>query len=413
MAITILKKPLNIVPAYNDIEVQASTTQHAQPNFKFKVTVDFPALGYSHIYYVSAVETDKLYFNLVDIVTKYIRNYVPQELDGFLGTGNIELISVTVYVDEYYSGTSHTGTSFTFKAWNGALTKDERGVYAINNYIINTGRNNIWLNQIEGGLVSGGEVRIKSNQDLVLRFLQTTSNYINTVTIETYDSSGGFISTSYIASPDAPPSNIDFESVVIDVGTNGLNRISSGKVTGTFPILSSAVSYYLVYVGCTVGAGSQNSILKVIIDDFAPSGDNVPLFYLSRFGAFDFHNFTGNHVKTLNAERSMFAGLNNYFQGSHTEGSTYTPKPTQLIEDKVYNNTYKKNRSLQSQALSEYDQNKLQDLITSPVIYTNADYNVYKFHAPSDVNYTIENRAEMQFLKVNLKEGQTERRQNG
>ena len=46
MAITILKKPLELVPAYNDIEVQASTTQHAQPNFKFKVTVDFPSLGY-------------------------------------------------------------------------------------------------------------------------------------------------------------------------------------------------------------------------------------------------------------------------------------------------------------------------------------------------------------------------------
>lgn len=414
MAITTVYRPFTIVPAHNDIEFKVSSDQSAITDFTFYITLDIPSYSFSTVYQPTGVN-GVLNINFSDIIRKYVSNYYPFSSYGwqFVTDG---IIDVTVNVGEYYSGAIHAGTDYDFQVWNAALTKEERAVYLPADYIVGTGRNDVWLNVLENQL-NTGRTTCRSDQDFVMYFLQTGSMAITDVSIDTYDSSGTLIANSVITSGLAAiPCNGQERYKCINVGPRGLTNIASGSVTGTYPIITASVaSYRLQFYGrTTLGGAIQNFQTYIDIDDCSPKFDTWTLHYLNRYGAFDFINMYGNHQRTLQSNKAFYQGLNGYFQGSYEYvgiGNETVDLPVSKNE-KVLNSTYQNTQELRSDWLTDNQIERLGDLITSPSVHTQLS-GVYRKHSITNRAYRFKNVGEkLQRLDVNLNEGITERRQH-
>lgn len=147
MAVTIVKQPLSVVPAHNDIEWQATSTQYTQPDFAFYVTVTVVSYSITLNFKIAPVNNDRLYFNLIEITRKYVSNYYPFQVYGWQ-TATDAIQEFTVNIGEYYSGTVHAGSDETILAYNASLTKEERRLYQPSLYEVTGTKNNDWLNNL-------------------------------------------------------------------------------------------------------------------------------------------------------------------------------------------------------------------------------------------------------------------------
>ena len=415
MAVTVIKRPLATVPAYNDIEFHATSDQFAISDFKFYITIEI--VSYATTFTITPTGTSgTIKFNVWEQIKKYVSNYYPFGAYGWqYVTDGIQ--DITVNIGEYYSGSVHTGTDYDFEVFNASLTRAERATYLPANYEVDAGRNNVWLNNLYEGSSTSGRTTCKSDQDMVFYFLQTGAMRMSEVVITTYDSAGATIATSTIAapSPSVYPATGQIRYMCINVGPHGLTNIASGSVTGAYPIITASVaSYQIAFYGRTSMGGAINFFYRYVdIDDCAPKYDNVTLHYLNRFGAFDFVNIYGNHQKTLQSQKTFYKGLNTYFDGSYEEvgvGDTTVSTPLSMNE-KVLNSSYENRQVFRSDWLTDFQIEALQDLITSPAVHSQ-DGSIYKKYQVTDNRYQFKNINEkLQRLDVNLSEGVTERRQ--
>lgn len=415
MAVTEVFRPLLVVPAYNDIEFYAQSDQYAVPDFKFYITIDIPSVSAQFVLTPTG-SLGQIRFNICDIVKKYVNNYYPFAAYGWqLTAGGI--IDVTVNIGEYYSGAVHTGSDYDFAIFNASLNRAERAVYLPANYQVAAGRNNAWLNNLKDGDSATARTSCKSDQDMVFYFLQTGAMQITDIEINTYDSAGSLLGISGITNPYAVtfPAVNNARYVCVNVGPNGLSNIDAGDVTGTFPIITPSVaSIYIRFIGRTVALGAETFFDRYIdIDDCAPKYDKVTLHYLDRYGAFDFVHLYGNHQRTLRTNKTFYKGMNSYFEGSYEYvgvGDQTVPSPLSLSQ-KVLSSTYECNQLLRSDWLDDFQLEALQDLITSPMVHTQAGEE-YKKYQVTDNTYRFRNVGDkLQRLDVNLSEGTTERRQ--
>lgn len=417
MAITLIRQPLEIVPAHNDIELKASSTNYAQPDFHFYVTVYLPYWSVTLTYKVRPIQIDTLYFNFYEVVNKYIRNYYPFREYGWQNC--IEgILEVQYAVDEYYSGAVHTtGIVGAFNAWNASLTTDERAVYLPSNYECNVLKNDIWLNNIENGDLASCLVPVTRDQDAVLYFLQTGAQ-ISTIQIDTYytdNATGPSVGTSYIANPTYPVSTViaDYYKC-INLGLQGLANLASGSVTGTYPVVSHLIKSWKVTITMVDGITTAYSVISFVLDESAPKYPKESLVYLNRKGAFDFLNCYGNHKELLTSDKTYFKGLPQYMQGSHTDGSTIFTTLTPLNSaKKVMTSNYSHSRTLESGWLTDYQLSIMPDLITSPNTFINYGGGLYKRYLNENNQYAyIDYSEKIKSIQIQLSEGVTERRQH-
>jgi len=415
MAVTIVKQPLSVVPAHNDIEWQATSTQYTQPDFAFYVTVTVVSYSITLNFKIAPVNNDRLYFNLIEITRKYVSNYYPFQVYGWQ-TATDAIQEFTVNIGEYYSGTVHAGSDETILAYNASLTKEERRLYQPSLYEVTGTKNNDWLNNLYNGSATNGRTSCKINQDFVFYFLETGARSVELVTITTYDSSNTLLGTSVISNSFDPPSSTATKHLCINLGPSGLDNIDSGAVTGTYPIITSSVASYMIAFRIDNGTGYNYFYRYVDIDRCAPKFEKVTVHYLNRKGAYDFYNFYGNHQKSLNINKSVFSGITERFEGSYDLVGTGTIYPNSPIapNKKTLEISYETIRVLRSQYLSDFEIEALQDLITSPDIIIQTDEKLYLRVTSQDLNYRFKNIGEkQQILEITLNEGFTERRQRG
>lgn len=415
MAVTIVRQPLTVVPAHNDIEWQATSTQYTQPDFAFYVTVTVVSFSKVFNFKIAPVNNDRLYFNVNEIVRKYVLNYYPFQQYGWQqATDSIQ--EFTINIGEYYSGTVHAGSNFTLIAFNASLNKEERRLYQPSLYEATNSRNDTWLNKLYKGSSTIGRTSCKINQDFVLYFLHTGARVVEQIEITTYDSGGSTLGTSVITNTYNPPANTASKMVCINVGPSGLDNISSGSVTGTFPIITASVASYQIKIRFDLGSGYAYAYRYVDIDSCAPKFEKITVHYLNRYGAYDFYNFYGNHQNSQRINKNTYSGLTDRFQGAYDLVGTGTIYPTSPLSPnkKTLEVTYENIRVLQSEYLSDFELENLQDLVHSPSIVIQTDEKEYYKVTSEDLNYRFKNVGEkIQTLQITLNEGMTERRQNG
>lgn len=379
MAITTIKRPLYLVPAYNDSEYLAGSTQTAQPNFVYyvKVTTD---TAEEYIHRIPADPNNQCYFNAVAYTRKYISNYYPfGEHDIQVHPG---IRSLTVNIGEEYGSTPtiYPGTDHTFNYWNASLTKKERSLFNPDDYVSLTIDDECKLLNIFPDTIN-----VKLDQDLVLSWIQWDVLF-PTVTILTYLSDGTLrdtitIDTDVFTFPQYLNFNVGPESLNTFQSTVAPTRYTSSIL----PWFNSSVAYYIVSVD------GINTIRVNIIDPCDKFVD-YPLFYLNRHGAFDYINMQGNHKDIINIEKKFYKGLTTNFESSYETviGTVLTTGPNPLsISDKVLNVSYEETLTLMSQPLNQSQLDILKDLYASPYTFINTGAYDYVKYSCKDTQYQL------------------------
>lgn len=408
MAVTVINRPFELVPAYNDVEFYASSTQTARPNFVYyvKVTVD---TGDVLNYRIPADPSGKCYVNLVGLVRKFVKNdypfgihdwtYLPNNTQGF-----------TVNIGEEYgiTPTIYPGSDYYFTAWNGSLTKKERSTYRFTDYAATSAGGFKWLNGFDNA-------RIKAYQDLMIYFIQW-DYAIDHVIINTYNS-GGLENTVTIDSPlNALPAMVAFN--VSPDSINALvaatpSRVSSATSLPVF--LGDEIRYTVLF------CDSTDSVVGGFNVDLYAACENMftehNLYYLNRFGAYDCQPMQGNHRENFNITKKYYQGLLNKFEASYevVSGTVATDGPNPLsISTKALNISYEGSTTLLSQPLTQTALNAVRDMFASPNVFLNIAFADYVRYSQGDTTYQLKQELveKLVTIEATLNAGVIERRQN-
>lgn len=409
MAVTVTRKPFSIAPAYNDAWFTATSNQTAQVNFKYYVKVTINSITYN--FPINATPAGTLEFNAYDLVKDIVTNYYPFGLTGWqVATGAFNNYVINIG-EEYGNPVAYfAGANSTHYVWNASLTRNERAIYIPDAYCSNTAI--IPLNSL------GNSCVINKNQDLVFYFLNTGA-IVDKVRVETFNAAGASLGSYDIANPIVSSATSN-QLVCINVGTTGLTNIPSGLVTvvtGVLPIITNSVaSYTLNFNGLDAVPTAYSWVHTVTITEPFTKYDNNCVFYLNRFGAFDYINMYGNPQRELMSQKSYFKGVTSLLDTSHlnTGGANVLGVKPYSISKKVFNNTYENKLVLKSEALSQAQIDRLADLKSGANTFISNSWNDYARYNCEDSKYEPKNikREKLVYLELTLTDGITERRQN-
>ncbi len=143
MALTISQQPQAWTPAFNDQWVTALSTQIAQPDFKYKVTVDIdydldgtPTTA-TFTDYVLPRPDGYLVYNAKEKVKNYVQNFF-KPFDYTIVEAVNERVEVTIDITETWTGEITPATDqVIYFAWNACLTEKQMYSFNYTDYISN------------------------------------------------------------------------------------------------------------------------------------------------------------------------------------------------------------------------------------------------------------------------------------
>lgn len=409
MAVTTIKRPFEIVPAYNDSEFLASSTQTAQPNFVYYVEITVDS-GETFIKRIPPDPDGNCYLNMVGFTRKYVKNDYPFGASDWTYMVN-NSNGFTVNIGEEYGSTPtvYPGTDYYFLAWNAALTKKERALYRFPDYVCTTADGINLLN------TWGSSIYAKSYQDLVAFFIQYDFP-IDHVNIVTWNSSG-LKNTIVLLNPlNSFPAVVGF-----NISPDSINDLVT-KIPARVDSISflPAFSGDEIYYDVTFSNATDTVEYTVRVYLYAACETMFTeqnLYYLNRKGAYDYQPFQGNHRDNFNIDKKFYQGLSSSFEASFetVSGSVATSGPNPLsINDRALNISYEEVLTLVSQPLTQAALNALKDMFTSPNIFLNIGFQDYVRYSNKDVNYQLKQELveKIVTIEATLNAGITERRQS-
>jgi hypothetical protein len=241
MSVTVHQQPTTYVPAYSPQMFVASSNQTAQPDFSYLVVITDLITGEFINQRVPKDINNKCIFDAQGFVKNYLTHYCPINVYGWKQATGIRKIRVNI--GEQYSGTLHSGSNIDYIVWNGVVDWAEYPTYAKNTYVYDgTIPNRVYLTNL---LIDPAF----TNRSNLFYALTSAAGDILQVTIMTYDATGTFLSYSKIANPWQSSTTYTDKYICIDLGLKGLANISSGSVSGTYPIIPWNAAYYEIWNG--------------------------------------------------------------------------------------------------------------------------------------------------------------------
>jgi hypothetical protein len=313
MSLTKHQYPAAYTPNWNEQTFEYTSTQTGQSDFKYVIVVTDVLTSASQTYNIKqAPNTAELKWYANVFTNQYIKHYIPNNLYGFkVCTDAIR--KITIEVKEYYGGVTYAASppsTTTYIIWNGVLRTLDWIDYTQTDYVYTNTAPFVYLSSgtaESGYLLSRGETY--DDTSLFLYALCNTTSTFETLRVKTYDINGTQLGTSDIFNVyynDVTYSNKYF---CIGVGSKDLTQISSGLVTGTYPIITSSVAYYELYdVNSSVGSppvGSEQPIRRVDIN-CSPTYDVWTLHYLAKSGNFETLHFPKKSLKTEVIEKKTY-----------------------------------------------------------------------------------------------------------
>lgn len=349
MSLTITSQPQPFTPAYNDQYVCATSTQYAQPNFKYTVTVTVNG-DVAHTEGIFPRPDGSLVFNAMKWVENYITHYFnPDYTTNFtVATGKTANVSISI-LEDYGASPVPAATTFTYTAFDACLTNEEFDNYDFLDYVSDGNNDVIFLGQTFTQLLV--DSRVGLNQNLWVHF---TKGLIDTIDLTYYNSNSSTVDAVTLTPLIPSPANY-YDIYKADIGTINLTGIASGAVvTVEFKDSSSNVLLSFTY--------TAQSICTKYTD--------YPVYYLNRFGNVPFMHFekksTDKLTKVINKVR---LGKNQLIGGVYTSNSWDREEHITSIKST-------KSGTLNTDWITETQSNTLQDLFDSPLvwIYSNSVY---------------------------------------
>jgi hypothetical protein len=370
MTLTRNQYPVAYVPDSNDQTFEYTSSQIGNADFKYIVVVtDLLTSASLQFNIKQAPNTGELKWYANVFTNNYVKHYVPNNVYGFqVCTDAIRKIQVEV--KEYYLGNTVAASppSITqYIVWNGVLRALDWVDYDYTDFVY---RNTDPFKYLFTGTPETGYRMPRgvtfSDKSLYLYTLADVTNTFETLRVKTYDVNGTLLGTSDITNPYYNDASYQNKYFCIDVGYKGLSQISSGLVTGTYPIITSSVSYYELFdVNSSVGSppvGTEESIRRVDIG-CEPSFTVYALQYVAKSG----------NVETLNCNKLSELREN-------ITGSSYRINPNTLSAnqwkytkfsewEKVIGKTGQENLILNTDWLTQNQMEIYREIFTSPKVW--------------------------------------------
>jgi hypothetical protein len=378
MAITVLSQPDAYVPAYNAHYWVASSTNVAQPNFKYYVIVTDLISNISASWAIDPdINTGYLYFNSATFAETFITQVVPEGLYDFQrNTGAIRKIRVVI--EEQYgtppAGIPSTAVTNEYITWNGVYDHLSYASYSVNTYIYDRSISNVqFITNNRGSSYSYGNLLAPYQnreytylgRDSYIYCISKNANEFKEIEIRGYDEDGNLLSTSNITNIYAPGSTYTDKYVFINVGYNGLANIPSTNVTGTYPIPVSTFAYYEIRdISPIVGAGGQTVLIKTIEVKCEPVFDVFTCHYLAPQGSFETFNCSKLADRTNTKQVTTYSQLPYYLNGSNEYTYLRNARIKRSLSTEVQPAI-----KLNTDWLTEEETSRLGDLWSSPILY--------------------------------------------
>ena len=373
MGFSIEQQPQEFMPAYNYNAFVVTSTNNAQPSFKYIAKMH---IGGNIIVEKSAPNPTygSAYFNPARMIESLVRFDINTNTYGF----QMNSKSIKDYYIEFYEEYEIAGvivesalkaTSDTIKIWNAIIDYYNYADYYFNNYIIENGT---ILNHI-----LTREVRLEDNGWIYYLAYDVTSLHQN-VTISAYDYAGGTMLNQVILdNPFQTNGTLSHHAIRFDCAPNGLNNIDAGQIfSGSQPIIPSNCTYYEIDLDLP-----KNLLLSFYVVEDSCKYETFRLHYQNNLGAFESFNFmlASKHTETIKREnyKGVVGGLTAYDNFGYSISDRSTTNFFTSIKD-VY--------KIRTNWLSEEYKEVLEQLVSSPVVYwDNADFGLIPIDITTNV----------------------------
>lgn len=371
MALTVHQQPQELTPAYNDQFILALSTQIAQPDFKYIVTVQVNG-GVEATLDILQRPDGYVVVNPIEIVKNFITR------DWFIPTeSNMQCqgysADVLVKIKEYYTGAIQSTTNVSYTAFDACLDNETFSSYDYTDYITVGSTYKILNSNIDN--------RITLNTNYWLQFYNTLASDLTYII---YDSSSTILVTSNIA--------LNSGFICVDIGKS---------ILASYPTASS------VEISIDDGLGTYYELFYNV-SSICSKHKTYPLYFVDRLGVVNYTWFNQLTKQTIEAKRSYVRlGVNK------RTGITYGTLP-HIRERHTVNIETTKKIALTTGWLSEEQSLGLVELFDSPIVWFVKDAKYYPVSV-SDNSYTI-NEHEFEPLfnyVINLDFDKTETRQRG
>lgn len=354
MAITIRNTPDDYVPVHNPIEWTATSTNDAQPAFKYivQVYIDAAEVWEQKIKAEPKTGNNLLVVNLSGILRNFLtRNlYLPTSNKGILG-GDESFTAYQIRIGEEYEVASvltefpnlTNATAYTF---NGALSRVDFIDFTPSDYLDTKFLTNAPLVR-NTDLMGLGALSLMLDTGTTLTNW-TIKTYLNTVLQNTYTVTTALSATQYY---------------MFAAGFDAINNIDPSNITGSpaQPILTSAIDQYTVEATLSTG---QTEVRTYNLVAGCLANDPVRVHWFNRLGGYDFFDFALTDRSAYSVERQSMVQQIDSVTGVGVV--SYSKQDREQID---YCVTESRVRTLTSDWISEAESEWLKDLISSQDVY--------------------------------------------
>ena len=350
MAITVRQQPANLFPAYNDAVYIVTSSNVAQPNFKFVADI-----------YVNSVKVDRMLIpphptelsgkvNVSPLLESRVSVDINLSDNRILPNNNSNVLYEVKFGEAYGSSGTIVYPNLTTISgkylWNAVLDYPTFCNYSSGDYIGNFLTENPYVK-------SGMDLMVDDNAWLYWNNYNLDTSYVK---VMTYNSVGTLIGTFKI-------DNKYTSSRFLRIPTGCYNILDipdSQFILGLQPILTGAESYYTVQT-FTSSNVSISGIARYNIVDNCSRYEKRRLQFLNELGGYDTFNFTLVSKETMDIERSMFKKD----LGSYGSSYSFVNSPNDRAYSQ-YHTRIKDKISIQSDWVTQDQLAWLEQLVTSP-----------------------------------------------
>ena len=350
MAITVREQPANLFPAYNDAVYIVTSSNVAQPNFKFVADI-----------YVNSVKVDRMLIpphptelsgkvNVSPLLESRVSVDISADDNRILPNNNSNVLYEVKFGEAYGSSGTVIYPNLTNISgkylWNAVVDYPTFCNYSSGDYIGNFLTEHPYLK-------SGMDLMVDDNAWLYWNNYNLDTSYVK---VMTYNSANTLIGTFKI---DNKYSTSRF--LRIPTGCYNILNIPDAQFTlGVQPILTGAESYYTVQ---TFNSSNVliSSLARYNIVDNCSRYEKRRLQFLNELGGYDTFNFTLVSKETMDIERSMFKKD----LGSYGSSYSFVNSPNDRAYSQ-YHTRIKDKISIQSDWVTQDQLAWLEQLVTSP-----------------------------------------------
>lgn len=383
MAITINQEPAKFTPAYNENWFVATTTNQAQPNFKFVVDIVF--LG--DVTYTRRIKrniypgsTNKL---VID-VHRIIENYLTHDIDlatAQVTTNDNSYKGYIIRVGEEY-GTTPTvypnlAQSNIILAWNAVQDFETFATYSSGTCLLGTSGSTFLTN-------SPATQKVSIDERGWLYCIQNPNGQTFTqFEVKTYNANG-LVQTVLVNNPYNVPASSGECFLRFGAAPVSLNLIPNGSLNaGAQPIITSDIVRYTIRTldtGIPNNASSETKEYTIISNCTAYT--SYRLHFLNRLGGFDSFTFIKGSMVSDEINKQWYKKPKGTLTGS-SFGYNVSDRLTTQYQTEV-KTTYQINSDWIDDDESEW----LKELLSSPIIFWEKNGELIAINI-TDVQYQV------------------------